>query len=237
MKALLKLGGIGLLIFGIIAGCSTPQPSATRDIRQQIAEAYGSESFSQVEVLKYTFNVKIGEKQISRSWTWWPQVEQVTLEEGSNQGAVTYNRLELGENPPQDLKQIDAWFINDNYWLLFPIHMNWDRQAKVEDTGQRKRPMGEGTAKCVVVTYPPAVGYTPGDVYELFVDNEYMITEWVYRRGGSETPSRIASWENHRDAGPLTFSLNHHGDDGKFRLWFTDVAVKFHGSGTWTSAD
>lgn len=233
MRALLKLIAIALLIFGLTAGCSIPQPVATKDIRHRIAETYGSESFSRVEVLEYTFNVQIGEKQISRSWIWWPQVEQVTLKRGSDQGALTYNRLELDENPPQDLKQIDAWFINDNYWLLFPIHMIRDSQAKVEDTGHRKRPLGEGTAKCVVVTYPTTAGYTPGDVYELFVDNEYMITEWIYRRGGSETPSRTTSWEDHRQAGGLTFSLDHHGDDGKFRLWFTDVAVKLHGSFDW----
>jgi hypothetical protein len=233
MQALLKFVVIPMLIFGIIAGCSTPQPSAPKDIRHRLAEAYGSESFSRVEVLEYTFNVQIGEKQIRRSWIWWPQVNQVTFKAGADQGAMSYNRLELDENSPQDLKQIDAWFINDNYWLLFPIHMMWDRQAKVEDTGHRKRPIGEGTAKCVVVTYPATGGYTPGDVYELFVDNEYMITEWIYRRGGSETPSRITSWEDHREAGGLTFSLDHHGNDGKFRLWFTDVAVKLHGSFDW----
>ena len=233
MQAHLKSVVILLLIFGLITGCSTSQPSAPKDIRHRIGEAYGAESFRRVEVLEYTFNVQIGEKRISRSWVWWPQVEQVTFKGGSNQGALTYNRLELDENPPQDLKQIDAWFINDNYWLLFPIHMIWDRQAKVEDTGHRKRPIGEGTAKCVVVTYPAAEGYTPGDIYELFVDNEYMITEWVYRRGGSQTPSRITSWEDHREAGGLIFSLNHHGNDGKFRLWFTDVAVKLHGSSDW----
>ena len=235
MKAFLKLFVVVLLIVGLIAGCSTQQPAAPTDIRQQIAGAYGAESFGKIEVIEYTFNVQLGDKQISRSWIWWPQVEQVTLKGGSNQGALTYNRLELGENPPQDLKQIDAWFINDNYWLLFPLHQAWDNQANVEDTGHQKLPMGEGTAKCVVVTYPATGGYTPGDVYELFVDENYRLTQWVYRRGGSEKPTRIASWEDHRGLGPLTVSLDHHGDDGKFRVWFTDVAVKLHGSFDWLS--
>ena len=230
MRALLKFLFISVLVSGLVTACSTDQPVKTGDVRNKIAGAYGSDSFNRIEVIEYTFNVQIGDKHIRRSWVWWPGVEQVEFRGDSGQESMQYNRLELGQNPPQNVKQIDAKFINDNYWLLFPIHLAWDHQATVEDTGHRDLPMGRGSAKCVVVSYPKIGGYTAGDVYELFVDQNHMLTQWVYRRGGSATPTRITTWEDHRKLGPLTISMDHHGDDGKFRVWFTDVAVKLRGS-------
>jgi hypothetical protein len=87
-----------------------------------------------------------------------------------------------------------------------------------------------------VVTYPPAGGYTPGDVYELYLDDRFRLTQWVYRRGGSEKPSRITTWEDHRRVDALTFSLNHQGEDQNFRVWFTNVGVKMIGVDSWMFA-
>ncbi len=230
MRALFKFWITCMLIIGLVSACSTDQPVETNDIRMQVARAYGSDSFSQIEVIEYTFNVKIGDKHIQRSWVWWPRVEKVEFKSHNGQESMLYNRRELGQNPPQNVKKVDAWFINDNYWLLFPIHLAWDQQATVEDTGHQDMPMGQGSAKCVVVSYPKTGGYTAGDVYELFVDENYMLTQWVYRRGGSPTPTRITTWEDNRKLGPLTVSLNHRGDDGKFRVWFTNVAIKLSDS-------
>ncbi len=143
---------------------------------------------------------------------------------------MQYNRRELGHNSPQNVKKVDAWFINDNYWLLFPIHLAWDQQATVEDSGHQDPPLGQGSAKCVVVSYLKTGGYTAGDVYELFIDENHLLTQWVYRRGGSATSTRTTTWEDNRRLGPLTVSLDHRGDDGKLRVWFTNAAVKVSGS-------
>ena len=200
MRAQIKFYIAALLIVIVVAACSTPRPDPKDTVRHRIAGAYGSESFHRIEVIEYTFNVRIGDKHIQRSWIWWPQVEQVEFIGGADKEPVLYNRLELGQNPPQDIKQVDAWFINDNYWLLFPFHLAWDQQAIVEDTGHRALPMGQGTAKCVVVSYPKTGGYTAGDVYELFVDENHMLTSGyiaavVPPRPPALRPGRsIASW-------------------------------------------
>ena len=96
--------------------------------------------------------------------------------------------------------------------------------------------MGDGEARCVVVSYPAAGGYTPGDVYDLYLDDRYRLTQWVYRRGGAEKPTRISTWEDHREVGPLTLSLNHQGEDENFRVWFTNVGVKMAGADSWLFA-
>ena len=84
-----------------------------------------------------------------------------------------------------------------------------------------------------MVSYPAAGGYTPGDVYDLYLDDRHRLTQWVYRRGGAEKPTRISTWEDHREVGPLTISLNHQGEDENFRVWFTNVGVKMAGADSW----
>ncbi|MGD9324211.1 MAG: hypothetical protein PVG26_09350, partial [Desulfobacterales bacterium] len=127
-------------------------------------------------------------------------------------------------------------FVNDNYWLLFPYHVAWDTTAKVEDIGWKALPMGAGKTRCVVVSYPATGGYTPGDVYDLYLDDQYRLVQWVYRRGGSEKPTRISTWEDHRKVGPLTVSLNHQGEDQNFRVWFTTVGVMMVDADSWLYA-
>ena len=153
------------------------------------------------------------------------------------QEAITYHRHEMETTTSSALKKVDAWFINDNYWLLFPFHIAWDPDAKIEDTGRQNIPIGEGKARCVVITFPATGGYTPGDVYEVYLDDNHRFLQWVYRRGGSEQATRIATWENHRQVGPLMVSLNHRGEDENFRVWFTSVGVKLAGSNGWMFAE
>ena len=203
-------------------------------LHETVADAYGIHSFAYVEQIRYTFNVKIGEKYITRSWIWHPNADRVTFME--NGKPFTYNRSTLNQNPSEKLKKVDARFINDQYWLLFPFHLVWDDKAKIEDTGTHKLPMGDGNGRRLVVTYPPVGGYTPGDVYELFIDESHKISHWIYRRGGSTKPTRITTWEDHRTVGPLSVSFNHNGSDGKFRLWFSDVAVKLKHSDQWVES-
>ena len=81
-----------------------------------------------------------------------------------------------------------------------------------------------------MVTYPDAGGYTPGDTYELFVDDADRLAWWIYRPATDPDVSRAATWEDHRRVGPLLISLQHTDPDGRFRLWFTDVAVRLVGS-------
>jgi len=226
-----------LLIIGIIA-CAVPDRQISEmAIRQRIGNAYGVQYFSQVEQIQYTFNIKIGEKQISRFWIWEPKINKVTFKGMDYQESVTYQRHEIEATASSALKKVDAWFINDNYWLLFPFHIDWDADAKVADLGRQKLPMGSERAKCIMVTYSTTEGYTPGDVYEVYLADDYRLRQWVYRRGGSDKPTAITTWENHRQVGPVVVCLNHQGADENFRVWFTGVGIKLAGSDSWMFAE
>jgi hypothetical protein len=224
-----------LTALAITLGCAGRWHAGT--VRNRLADTYGLQNFGQVQSLRYTFNVQLPDKQVSRSWVWEPAADRVTFQGTAAQGGpVTYLRKEIGQ-ADEKVKKVDAWFINDNYWLLFPFHMAWDTNALVEvnDTKQ-PLPIGTGQARRVVVSYPPSGGYTPGDVYELFVGDDYRVMQWIYRQGGSPTPTRVTTWQDYRNVGPILIALDHEGADGKFRVWFTDVAVQLKGRADWVAA-
>ena len=233
MKPLPKTLLLTLLLLGLSACSAQNQETRPMTLRQRIGNAYGIHYFSQVEQIQYTFNAKIGEKQIRRFWIWEPKLGRVTFKGMSYQDAVTYQRDEIDTTASAALKKIDAWFINDNYWLLFPFHIAWDANIKIDDVGRESLPLGEGKAKSVVITFPETGGYTPGDVYQIFLDDNDRLIQWIYRRGGSEEPTRVTTWEDYRQAGPLVLSLDHRAEDDSFRVWFSGVGVKLAGMDSW----
>jgi hypothetical protein len=232
---------IGALLLGVL--CPAASVFAQRPaIADQIAKAYGLDSFTQVEAIRYTFNIDAGPLKLSRSWVWEPKTDRVSFDGKDQAGkpvTITYLRSQLASQSPFVKDQVDPGFTNDQYWLLFPFHLVWDPGATVQDAGMQKLPLGKGSAKKVVVKYPSDGGYTPGDTWELYVGTDDRIREFVFRRGGSVKPSLvIATWADYKKAGPLLFSLDHRGTaDGKpLRLFFSNVAVKLVGSSTWMEA-
>ena len=232
---------IRLLVLGVLVLVATSWPQKRPPICEQIAKAYGLDSFRQIEQIRYTFNADLGAVKLSRTWVWEPKADRISYEGKDKAGKlmkVTYLRSQLNSQAAVVKDEIDPAFINDQYWLLFPLHLSWDGTTKVEETGTHKLPLGKGSAGRVVVTYPSEGGYTPGDTYELFVGTDNRIQEWIYRHGGSAKPTLIASWEDYKKAGPLLVSLNHRGTrEGKaVRIFFSDVSVKLAGSNTWMNA-
>jgi len=221
------------LVLAGVAGCAGANRVASP--REELADAYGLKHFDQVEELRYTFNVQLPDRVISRAWSWEPKQDRVTFRGTAEQGgSVVYERSALAGQPSEQIKKVDPWFVNDNYWLLFPLRLSWDQSASVTaDEAPAALPIGTGSARRVVVRYPPNEGYTPGDVYELFIGASDRIVQWIYRKGGDPKPTRIATWEDYRRVGPLTLSLDHRGPDGVFRVWFTDVAVRVTGQPGW----
>jgi len=227
---------IRLLVLGALLAAATSWAQKPH-IVDQIAKTYGLDSFSQIDAIRYTFNAGATKTEISRGWVWEPKTGRVTYEGKDKAGKpvkVTYLRSQVGSEPANVKDEIDPEFINDQYWLLFPFHLVWDTDAKAEDTGMHKLPLGKGSATRVVVTYPAAAGgYQPGDLWELFIGPDNRIREWVYHR-----ERLVTTWEDYRKAGPLLVALAHRGTRlGKpWRVVFTDVSVKLAGSDNWVNA-
>jgi len=239
---------ICLLVFGplLILG-ATFWAQNTSPIAAQIANAYGLDSFGQIDAIRYTFN-GVGAINGSRTWVWEPKADRVSYE-GKDKAGKPVKLIYVRSQLSPEAKEVDPLFINDQYWLLFPFHLVWDTSAKVEDTGMHKLPIGAGSAERIVVTYPSGVGYTPGDTWELFIGADNRLQAWVYHRNGSEKPTGIWTWVEYKKAGPLVVSLDHRGTifalpgapkplpAGKpQRIFFSDVSAKLAGSDTWVKA-
>jgi len=217
-----------LFLFGCSNQNSNKKPAEQKEltVAEKIANIYGASSFGKVNSITFTFNVQKGKKQVHRSWYWEPKTGLVKFLSYGKEKPFTYFRKQLSENPTGELKSIDAKFINDQYWLLFPLHLVLDKNVKVSlDKGLYKLPIGEGETKRAIVEYSGGEGYTPNDRYELYLDDNYKIVQWIYRRNNSPTPTRLTKWVDYKHIGPLYLSLDRPGKDKSFRVWFTNVEV------------
>jgi hypothetical protein len=231
-----------LLAFGVLVLAATSWAQTRPPIVEKLAKTYGLDSFGQIEAIRYIFNAQFPGVNLSESWIWEPKTGQVSYEGKDKAGKpvkVTYLRSQLGNQPANVKDEIDPRFINDQYWLLLPLHVYWDTSATVEDAGMQKLPLGKGSADQIVVKYPSQGGYDPGDTWELYVGADNRIQEFIFRRGGSKKPSVvIATWADYKKAGPLLLSLDHRGTaDGKpLHIFFSNVSVKLVGSNSWMDA-
>lgn len=207
-------------------------------LAEEMAKTYGLDSFGQVEALRYTWT----KGEVSRTWMWQPKTDTVTYEGKDKVGkpvTVTYRRTDIDSQSDAVKKDIDPSFLNDQYWLLLPLHVAWDG-AKVTDQGIDDTPLGKARAERIVVKYASG-GYSPGDTWELFVGPDNRILEMRYKRAvpvAGDPTLVLAKWEGYKRAGPLLISTDHPGmaDGHPFRITFTDVAVRATGSKNWIVA-
>ena len=195
---------------------------------KKIAKAYGFEHFDRVETISYTFNVDVGERHVERSWNWNTDTNEITYNgpiEGDSVVTYSYERDSLDVADTR-MKTVDQRFINDKYWLLFPFNLVWDTDMQITETGKATAPIDSTEKYKLTVQYGQKGGYTPGDAYDLYYEkDDYMVDEWVFRKGGSnENPSPF-TWEDHQEKGPMLIPMDHYGPDKNFRLYFTGVSV------------
>jgi len=205
-------------------------------IAENMAKTFGLDSFGQVEGIRYTFNVERSGVNVARSWEWDPKTDTVTYEGKDKEGKpvkVTYKRSQAGM--PED---IDANFLNDQYWLLLPFHVMWDTNATLTDEGMHKLPLGNESGEKLVMKYPSEGGYSEGDTWDIYVGADGRVQEFVYHAGPKKPRTVIAPWTDYKKAGPLLFSLDHQSKagDNPVHIFFSNVAVKLAGSDNWINA-
>jgi hypothetical protein len=242
-----RLNMIGLLAFttSALVLAATSWAQERPPIVEQVAKTYGIDSFGQIEKIRYTWNLEVLGVTIANSWEWEPKTGQISYQGKDKDGKpikLTYQRSQLGTQSDAVKNEIDPAFINDQYWLLLPLHVVWDG-PKVSNEGMQKLSLGKGSAERVVAKYPSEGGYAPGDTWELYVGTDHRIEEVIYHGGGPGTQKRPkllnVTWSDHKKAGPLLISADHRGTaDGKpLRVFLSGVAVKLTGSDAWMNAE
>lgn len=244
MTMLRRSTTICCLFLGVLVLTASSWAQQRAPILDQIAKAYGIDSYENIEAIRYTWNGEIpGVFKLAHTWEWEPKTGKIYYKGQDKENKpvkVNYKSSELNSQPDAVKNQVEPAFVNDNYWLLFPFHAYWDSGATVTDQGMKKLPIGAGSARLVSVKYPAeAGGYTPGDTWDLYIGKDNRVQQMVYHRGGPTKPSLVTvTWTGYKKAGPLLISTEHRGTaDGKpLHIFISDVAVKLTGSDTWIKA-
>ncbi|HYK76563.1 MAG TPA: hypothetical protein VEV16_06275 [Daejeonella sp.] len=214
------------IVFGVLISClislqACQTRQGNKSLEQKVAEAYGIEHFKNIKHLAFTFRVKKDTAEHSRHWNW--DIANQTVSLTSDKENITYRRDTIKS---EQMKSVDQKFINDQYWLLFPFHLIWDKGMSMEYKDKVSSPIRHQESKLLTVQFDKNVGYTPGDAYDLYVDpNKHLITEWSYRAGGASTPTITTTWEDIKEFKGLKIAENHLSADNNFRVWFTDIKV------------
>lgn len=215
---------IAFLLF--VAPVALAQDANKEIWSKKVANAYGFENWGQVEEIRYTFNTLKNEKHNARVWVWRPIDREVTLVawEGSDMELpITYSLDDINEDASETLRKVDHRFINDSYWLLYPFQLVWS-SPDIFDKGTVSLPIGDGKAHKLVTQYPDEGGYTPGDAYDIYLDENNLILQWDFRKGG-KVHGWPTTWENNVDLGPIKVCTDHYDKERNFRLWFDGLGV------------
>lgn len=187
---------------------------------EKIANASGYKNWKDVSEIAFTFNVKRGDNHFYRAWTWNPKSGDVTMTAAND--TISYNRSQL-----DSLNfETDAAFINDKYWLLTPFQLKWDENITISEKKNIVAPISKDTLKQITIVYGSEGGYTPGDAYDFFYDEDFKIREWNYRKGNADTPSLSTTWEDYENFNGIEIAKTYKDSTGGFKLYFTDISVK-----------
>ncbi len=188
---------------------------------ETIAYKSGLEQWKEVNEISFTFNVDQGEKHFERSFTWYPKTQKVIYM--NSQDTIAYQR---GSELDSLQTNADQAFINDKYWLLTPFQLVWDEGTSFSEKENQVAPISKDTLSMLTITYGTEGGYTPGDAYDLYYGNDFLIREWVFREGNSDTPSMVNTFEDYEDFNGLKIAKTHKDSTGIFNLHFTNISVK-----------
>jgi hypothetical protein len=209
-----------LSCFFTLISCN--QSSSENEIGHQIAVANGIDNFKKVKMLEFIFNVQRDTASpSSRHWQWFPQTNEVVFITDSNT-----TRFKRTDTTTQELKKLNARFTNDEYWLLYPYHLSWDKGFELLDSGIKTAPISGKSLRKITTKYNDKDGFTPGDMYDVYIDENHRVQEWAFHKGGAAEPSLITTWEDYKDFNGLQLAQEHKKKDGKYRLWFTGIQIK-----------
>lgn len=216
-----------LSLFLVFTGCKPKtkqiekEEVPSKNIAEKIAHAHGYDNWKSVNEFTFTFNVDRDSLHIERSWSWKPKTNEVTSIIGSD--TINYNRGSMDSIA----KKANGYFINDRYWVLAPFNLIWDaNNYTFEHQLEEKAPISQKPMQKLTIVYGNEGGYTPGDAYDFYFGDDFIIREWVFRKANQSEPSMTTTWEDYVEMGGLQLGRDHRMAEGSFSLNFTNLKVQ-----------
>ncbi|MDB9754770.1 hypothetical protein OAB20_00595 [Winogradskyella sp.] len=224
---------IGLICFLLVSACKsensktviTPETTLKEikiepTIARKIANAHGFENWKNVK--KVAFTLKVDRDKIKgsgRSWQWFPKKDSVVMMAGAQH--IKFTRSNLDSVPPN----ADRNFINDKFWAFVPFQLVWDASATITTPKKAIAPISNDQLNMITILYPNQGGYTPGDAYDIFYDNAFLIKEWTFRKANATKPTLSTTFENYKDYNGIKIATDHKMKGGNWNLNFADVSI------------
>lgn len=181
-------------------------------VAEKIANAHGFEHWKEVKEVAFNFNG-------NRHWKWNPKTNDVIYTKDTI--TISYNR----SNIDSTTVKIDKAFINDKFWLLIPFQLVWDKGLTISEPIKETTPISKTELNKITITYSNEGGYTPGDAYDIFYNDNFIIEEWIFRRANQTEPNLINTFENYQDFQGIKIALEHKKLQGNWNLKFSEVSV------------
>ncbi|MBV1888168.1 MAG: hypothetical protein KUG51_02645 [Urechidicola sp.] len=189
-------------------------------IAEKIANAHGFQNWHKVKTFEFTFGGKLEDSNSGRSWVWNPKTNDVILTR--NGETIEYNRNSMDSVA----LKADRGFINDKFWALIPFQLIWDEGTTFSGPEKSNSPVKNQDLTKITITYSNEGGYTPGDAYDIFYDDNYIIQEWNFRRANAAEPSLSNTFENYSDFNGLKIAQEHKKSEGDWNLLVRNIKVE-----------
>jgi len=195
------------------------EPEKELTTAEKIANAHGYETWNKVKTFEFTFGGTLEDSTSGRAWVWNPKTNDIKV---TNRGeTIEYNR-----NSMDSLAiKADRGFINDKFWALIPFQLVWDEGTTISESTKEKSPVNQQDLNKITITYSNEGGYTPGDAYDIYFDDDYIIREWSFRRGNAPEPSLSNTFENYSDHNGIKVAQEHKFAEGDRNLLVRNVKV------------
>lgn len=168
----------------------------------------GRANWDRTRYLSWSF---FGDDQVWDKWTGRFRFQEdsiiVLMNVETKQGRVWVNGAEVQDSTEREplLASAHRNWANSSYWLLMPY--------KLKDSGVTLRykgegVMGDGQAADILLLTFDAVGYTPENRYEVFVDKETkLVRQWTYFRTREDREAAFTTpWQNWKQFGDIMLS-------------------------------
>ncbi|WP_340075620.1 hypothetical protein [Leptobacterium sp. I13] len=214
-----------IFLASLFFGCKTEnkknaETEKEQSILEKVAHAHGFDHWKKVTEIHFTFNVDRDSTHFERSWVWHPKTNDVEYRHKND--TVIYNRHRV-----DSLSMVaDKGFINDKYWLLSPFNLIWDKGFTYEHSEKATAPISMKELQKLTIVYGNEGGYTPGDAYDFYFGDDYLIQEWTYRKGNTPEPSLTTTWEGYKDLNGIKIATVRNRDTGNWKLYFTELSVE-----------
>ena len=190
-------------------------------VPEKVAAAHGIANWKSVNELEFTFNVDRDTAHFERHWKWLPKSGEVISVSGGD--TVKYNKIAVDSS----LVSVDAAFINDKYWLLAPFNLVWDRDNFSYTSDENiPAPLSKEPMHKLTIVYKDDGGYTPGDAYDFYFGDDYLIKEWVFRKSNQPEASLTTTWEGYREIMGIKLATAYNRPDPSTKLYISDISIK-----------